>query len=256
LTAGRRGLEVNRDTYETERPGLFAAGSAVRGKSLVVRSAADGKEAAACISQFLAGQPIRRPGRPFSSRLGRVADDEMRSFLSAAGPSTRHDPPQGTEYSAGEASEQSRRCLGCGCLAHGDCRLERYAQLYHADASRFGGSRRPYEVLGRSGRVLFEPGKCIKCELCVQIAAQAQEPLGLTFVGRGFDVRLSVPFDGSIDDALTKVAAQCVAACPTGALYFAQHDSVTAIGTDGCPGCRTSETAPHGRQSGPTDDKG
>ena len=40
---------------------------------------------------------------------------------------------------------------------------------------------------------------------------------GLTFVGRGFDVRIGVPFDRSMDEALGKVAAQCVAACPVGA---------------------------------------
>ena len=76
------------------------------------------------------------------------------------------------------------------------------------------------------GSVLFEPGKCIKCELCVKIAAAAGEPLGLSFVGRGFDVELHVPFDGQMDEALTKVAAECVAACPTAALQLARHQTV------------------------------
>ena len=108
-------------------------------------------------------------------------------------------------------------------MAHGSCKLERYAILYQADATRYEGQRRPYEVIGRHAAVLFEPGKCIKCELCVKIAAGAQEPLGLTFVGRGFDVELRVPFGGDMDAALSKVAAECVAACPTAALQFARH---------------------------------
>jgi NADH dehydrogenase/NADH:ubiquinone oxidoreductase subunit G len=95
--------------------------------------------------------------------------------------------------------------------------------MYQADANRYDGQRRPYEIIGRQGSVLFEPGKCIKCELCVKIAAAAKEPLGLSFVGRGFDVELQVPFDGQMDEALTRVAAQCIAACPTAALQWARH---------------------------------
>ena len=68
--------------------------------------------------------------------------------------------------------------------------------------------------------MVYEPGKCIDCGLCVEIAEAAGEPLGLAFVGRGFLVRVGVPFDRSLDEALTKVAAECVAACPTAALSF------------------------------------
>ena len=68
--------------------------------------------------------------------------------------------------------------------------------------------------------MIFEPGKCIDCGLCIQIAAAAGEPLGLTFIGRGFDVRVGVPLGRSLEAALQKVAAQCVAACPTAALAW------------------------------------
>ena len=49
-------------------------------------------------------------------------------------------------------------------------------------------------------------------------------PLGLTFVGRGFSVRVGVPFDESLDQALRSVAAACIEACPTGALAFVAGD--------------------------------
>jgi NADH dehydrogenase/NADH:ubiquinone oxidoreductase subunit G len=74
--------------------------------------------------------------------------------------------------------------------------------------------------VNRQGSVIYEPGKCINCELCIQIAGQAEDALGLSFVGRGFDVRVGVPFHGTMEQALGSVAAQCVAACPTGALFF------------------------------------
>ena len=90
-----------------------------------------------------------------------------------------------------------------------------------ADANRYR-VRRPAsssQVRAASG-VVYEPGKCIDCGLCIQIAARGREPLGLTFIGRGFDVRVGVPFDRSLDEALGALAAECVEACPTGALCF------------------------------------
>ncbi|MBI4324161.1 MAG: glutamate synthase, partial [Chloroflexi bacterium] len=55
---------------------------------------------------------------------------------------------------------------------------------------------------------------------CVQLAEQAREPLGLTFIGRGFDVRVGAPLNHAISEGLQKVAAECVEHCPTGALIF------------------------------------
>jgi NADH dehydrogenase/NADH:ubiquinone oxidoreductase subunit G len=48
----------------------------------------------------------------------------------------------------------------------------------------------------------------------------AREPLGLTFIGRGFDVQVAAPFNQSIEEGLLKVAEECVKHCPTGALAF------------------------------------
>ncbi|MFV1968086.1 MAG: FAD-dependent oxidoreductase, partial [Pirellulaceae bacterium] len=93
LKTTRRGVDVEKETFQTARAGVFAAGCVVRGKAMVVRSAADGKEVAACIAQFLQGGPLRSPGKPFSSRIGRVRDDEMQPFLEAAGPVERETPP-------------------------------------------------------------------------------------------------------------------------------------------------------------------
>jgi ferredoxin len=220
LTASRHGIEITRNTYQTKRPGVFAAGNIFRHKALVVRSTADGKEVAQTIDQYVSGREVRGPARPFSSRMHKLTSEEMQEFLDGASSACQSAPAAGEEFSGAAAAEQSNRCLACGCAAHGSCKLERYSIMYHADSSRFDGQRRPYEVIGRHSSVVFEPGKCIKCELCVKITAKAREPLGLTFVGRGFDVELRVPFDGDMDEALTKVAAECVAACPTAALQF------------------------------------
>ena len=118
------------------------------------------------------------------------------------------------------ASSEAARCLHCDCRSSGNCVLQHYAQVYGADANRFRGEKRAFEQQLQPGGIIFEPGKCILCGICVKLTEQAAEPLGLTFIGRGFDVRVSAPFSQEIEAGLQKVAAECVEHCPTGALVF------------------------------------
>ena len=124
---------------------------------------------------------------------------------------------------------EAARCLHCDCRSSGNCLLQHYAQVYGADASRFRSERRPFEQQLQPGGVIFEPGKCIVCGICVKLAEMAAEPLGLTFIGRGFDVRVAAPFDRPIEEGLRTVAEECVRHCPTGALVFAAKP--TAVST-------------------------
>ncbi|MBM3998887.1 MAG: 2Fe-2S iron-sulfur cluster binding domain-containing protein [Planctomycetes bacterium] len=220
LKASRKGIDVDRETYATNRPGVFAIGNALRGKGLVVRSCADGKEVAHIVGRFAAGRKLE-PASDFSSRMGKLLPGELPSLMERASPSERRVPSHGTDYDHESAIAQSIRCMECACPSHGKCKLERYSAIYGADPNRFTKERPPYELIGRNSSVVFEPGKCIKCELCIQIARRGGEPIGLSFVGRGFDVVVSVPFGRGLDEALTNVAAECVEACPTAALRFA-----------------------------------
>lgn len=233
LTPGRRGIEIDKATYETGVTGVFAAGNSIRRKGMVVRSAADGKEAAGAIHEFVSGQAITPLSRAFSSRVGKVNDNEMGQFLQLASDSpVCHEIDNcGGHASVDTAADQSNRCLVCGCRSHGSCKLETYAMQYGVDPKKYGtDERREFIQYAQPSGVIYEPGKCIDCALCVQIAAESQDNLGLAFVGRGFDVRVGVPFGGTMEEALGRLAAKCVAACPTGAIAFGRPAKSPASG--------------------------
>ncbi len=219
LKTGPRGILVDTRTYQTELADVFAGGDAIRSRRLTVRSVADGKEAAVSIGQYLSGHPAIGPIRPFNSRMGKLKEGEIQTFMAAAEKVARIEPQgMGRDYSAGDARSQARRCLHCDCRKAQNCKLRDYAQQYAASSSKFKTQRRTFVRKLQHPRAVFEPGKCIDCGLCIQIASKAGEELGLTFIGRGFDVTVAVPFDRSIAEGLQRAAEQCVDACPTGAL--------------------------------------
>ena len=219
LKTGPRGILVDTRTYQTELSDIFAGGDAIRSRRLAVRSVADGKEAAVAIGQYMSGQPVVGVVRLFNSRMGKLKEGEIETFMANADSIIRVEP-QGTgrDYSAEDARSQARRCVHCDCRKTQNCRLRDYAEQYGASSSKFKVERRTFVQQLQHREVVFEPGKCIDCGLCIQITAKAGEKLGLTFIGRGFDVEVAVPFDRSIAEGLQRVAQQCAEACPTGAL--------------------------------------
>jgi ferredoxin len=209
-------------------PNVFAAGACVKPIKQLVRAMAEGRAAAECVHRYLRGQPPRRPEKPFSNIMGRLEPGELREFLRSA--SQEHSVGSCARCSGinrSEAVQEAGRCLHCDCRSSGNCLLQHYAQVYGADASRFRSERRPFNQQLQYDGVIFEPGKCINCGICVKLAEMAFEPLGLTFIGRGFDMRLAAPFNRPLGEGMTLVAAECVRHCPTGALVFA--DKITGV---------------------------
>ena len=235
-------------------PGVFAAGDAVRPAKLIVRLTADGKQAARSIGRYLVDPQAGPIAHPFNIKAGRMTRDELVLLAREAGrnrwvPMAARQPVLRDGSSAAgsdlqKASQEAARCLHCDCRAQDSCELRRYSGEYGANPSRFrhaNEERRPVELFRHKDRIMHEPGKCIRCGRCIAIVNAAEGTLsssfvGLTFVGRGFDVQVAAAFnrplgdvfdEGAFDEgafnestvaALDELAAQCIAACPTAAL--------------------------------------
>jgi NADH dehydrogenase/NADH:ubiquinone oxidoreductase subunit G len=148
----------------------------------------------------------------------------MEIFLASASRSARVQPEsEGSSFSDMQARTEAARCLHCDCRKPQSCKLREYSGRYNARPRRYKSKLPLFTQQLQHPEVIYESGKCIRCGLCIQITAEAKEQLGLTFIGRGFDARVAVPFDHTIAEGLKQTARKCVQACPTGALAFKQE---------------------------------
>ncbi len=168
-----------------------------------------------------AGEPGAPPPpyREFTvgtAKLDAAQLEELIAGASPASPVCPADPAAG--FTADEAGAEARRCLHCDCRQASSCTLRNAGEAYGARRGRFRVPRPRLEQDRSHPEILHEPGKCIRCGLCLQVAERAGERLGLAFVDRGFDMRVKVPFDAPLAEALEVAAGECADVCPTGAL--------------------------------------
>ncbi len=242
LPAGAAGLSVDRVSMMTSRPGVFAAGDVLRKpQRMAVRSIGDGRVVAACVHQFLSGEAVVGLAKPYSCHIGPLKEGEIDRFMVEADAVPREDaaglftPPQ--------ALTQASRCLHCDCRKADNCRLRDACAELVAIPSKYRSERRIFEQDNSHPLLVYESGKCIDCGLCVQIAESAGV-VGLAFIGRGFSVRVRPPFDAPLAKALGDIAADVIAACPTGALAWWKEGDGQKPGRWVCPNSLAAKKGP------------
>jgi len=212
---------VDRKSMATSLPGVFGCGSLISEQLLSVRSVDQGKRAAWAAHRYMTGEIVIPEGYTFRSVISGFLPEEKEEYLKEATRDTAVDLPAGylDGFNKEEARREAARCLHCDCRKQDDCKLRIHSEAYEADRKKYPAAvRKPVTRNVQHDLVVYEPGKCIRCGLCISIAAQKRESLGLTFIGRGFDVRVAVPFSESLDKALAETSVECSEACPTGAI--------------------------------------
>jgi len=221
LKINDKGIEINPNTYETSVTGIFACGSAVKTLKMAVRAVAQGKETALSVNAFLNNQQIEKQYRMFNSKFGKLENEEFEEYLKEA-PNKNLKKEIYTKldaYQNEEAKMEAERCMHCDCRKIDNCKLRIHSDHYQVDRRKYlMGDRNPVQKHFKQNVIVYEPEKCIKCGLCVEITSLKKEEFGLTYIGRGFNVKIKAPFGKSMEEALTSTAIECAEACPTGAI--------------------------------------
>ncbi|MBM3497997.1 MAG: FAD-dependent oxidoreductase [Armatimonadetes bacterium] len=215
-------LEADRRSQMTAVEGVFAAGSVLTPSRHAVRAVGSGRTAAESVDRYLAEGTVAGAERPFNVRLSDLEGDELEAFAADASPRGRITPLAGEAgcFAPDEAQAEAGRCLNCDCAGLDSCRLRQWSARYGADPRRYREEPREFSRNATHPALVYEAGKCISCGLCVQLAGRAGEPYGLSYIGRGFTVRIGTPFGVSLAEALARAAGECAEACPTGALVL------------------------------------
>jgi ferredoxin len=228
LSVTERGIAADRHTRRqrtaaelaTNLDGVFAGGECVAGPGAAVRAVAAGRLAALSIGRFLRGAPVAGERKFLHVVMGKLSEAEHDVLFRDCVRGEKR--PTEDEITAGlsdaEAVREARRCIQCDCLAKVTCELRRYGTEYAAEPGKYKGERRAFARDASHPEIVYEPGKCILCGLCVRIAEQEGERPGITFEGRGFPTVAAIPFDRPVAEGLARTGARCAAACPTGAL--------------------------------------
>ena len=218
LKSSKTGIETDKTSYLTSNPKVFAIGNSLRASKLAVRSVGQGKEVATIIDTFFKTSEIKAYPERFNSKFGRLAEAEFIQYKKDSEDTPRQKA--GKEgFTREEAIHEAKRCMHCDCRNPESCVLRELSDRYHAVQKRFQSDERFHveKFIHREG-IVYEPTKCIKCGICVRLTRQHQEEFGFTFIGRGFDVKVGVPFNESVQKGLEKTAEIVAKACPTGAL--------------------------------------
>ncbi len=225
LEKKHRSFIVERRTHKTNLEGVFAIGSAIKPGRVAIRAVAHGKEAALAMDQYLNGQPVLGETRMFNSRYGLLTGEDHQALMTEANDRPRNEV-EDRGFTSEEAFLEAERCMHCDCRKKDDCLLRIYSDEYDADQKRYFPKKRPpIRKIVKHDPVIYEPEKCVKCGICVKITSLHNEKLGLTYIGKGFDVEIDVPFDVEHEKAMEKTARLCSEACPTGALALIDNEN-------------------------------
>jgi ferredoxin len=211
-----------KNKFKTDINGLFVAGDFIKPKKMPIRALAEGKDAMRALIKWLETGNFIKTNKSFNSRFGKLRDEEKIEYQKEGSFYKRVINNAPVEIATSKDTiKEAKRCLHCDCRALSNCKLKIYSEEYGADRKRFAFDvRKSLKKYIDNGPLVYEPEKCIRCGICVDIAGKNTNQTGLTFIGRGFDVRIDIPFNKELNEAIKASADECAEKCPTGALHL------------------------------------
>ncbi len=115
-------------------------------------------------------------------------------------------------------SDHPNECMICE--VNGDCELQDLVYDYDVAWPEHTGKRHTYPINPDPNPFIFiDRNKCILCGRCVRACGERQNRDVWSFAFRGFETKLVAGADQDLLDARCESCGQCVAYCPTGALF-------------------------------------
>ena len=115
-------------------------------------------------------------------------------------------------------STHDKKCLSC--VRSGHCELQELCQeLGVEDEEHFAGERNHYEPDTSAVHMIRDNNKCILCRRCSAVCEKVQSVGVIGPNNRGFATFIGSAFEMGLGDTSCVGCGQCIAACPTGALY-------------------------------------
>lgn len=215
------GIIIDKETMALNDSGDFACGNIFRSRRMAVTSVAQGKAAAWSVNLFLENKNPSKKHRKFNSMFGKLKEEEIKEYQKETQPHQRIQMPNGKldNFSNEQAVQEAERCMHCDCRKPHNCKLRNYSDEYDADKRKFlFGERKKIKKQYQHDIIVYEPEKCIKCNLCVEISAKEKDALGFTNIRRGFNMEINMPYNESIKGLFDETAIKCANMCPTGAI--------------------------------------
>ena len=121
-------------------------------------------------------------------------------------------------------SIHDRKCLSC--VRSGNCEFQKLCREYKIDdEAKYDGERVKYELDTSAAHMVRDNNKCILCRRCVATCEKVQNIGVIGTNERGFYTSIGSPFGMGLGETSCVSCGQCIAVCPTGALYEKDYTS-------------------------------
>lgn len=105
------------------------------------------------------------------------------------------------------------------CEQAGICTLQKLCYDYGVKAPSYKRGEQVFTIDDFNPIMVRDQAKCIKCGKCVRVCREIQVTSTYDHVGRGFTSTVTTANNRPIDKEICRMCGQCIAVCPTGALF-------------------------------------